>query len=788
MGLGFKSPLKDKTKIEIDINPSEQTKLFFTTGSNTGVINSGLAYYNFDLDRFEVHGDLTTGSNIDFFNPDPLMRSGSMLAFAPSFPITDAVIQRNSGFPTTLSGFPFDKKFNATGSQLFKASDIISAPFLVEKMVYEFSGSMPFLFTGTTRANIMQFFILNQRGYSISERNIRTSWRNTRNFISEYGGSTVTGSFFVNNIKDIVNVAQVSLYDSTAEAAGIDQLGIARDLNVEFDSLATAPTSTFVLSSSIKTPSINTGLGFLAARTISNSDGVCLLKNEFGGRTSLANHPQGILSSPRSYINNVSGRNLSGTFESTSFDYVTAELSEQNDLPSPYLLLPSDNLIFGWANQQQPTYNSGVTSERRIAGESSLEDGRFTILPGKGKLVLYGSMIRENKEFHHGLNQLLSSDAVHEDVRDNTTLSNTSDCLDQFSVDYTAAYTGSYIDNVFDEDLGLGVSRIGSDFSSAVNGTAGTTGSLLRGVQLLDQSERFYDSLTPDILRVFATDSAAIPFDEASHTAVLAFGTGSFTPGSSTENQANHRWLKAFPFESRYEGIPRTLSAVKSSPTISEKVAGTSVVFTDYVSESGIGMWTNTLFLPSSDAPADLRDRNRIIFGFGDGIKTGIPGTVDAALISPSSFGASIFIFAGPIYRGFKYGLLNAVPQFSKAVFRHDRYGQFRDMLEQRLFAKFESSGDESREVVSTVFSRVFNVGDGNLVRRQFTPEDSTGHLNIDSNSKVAKPFFDVDPVNAAKNTNIESLQVANINSLAGGTDIDPKNLGLNDFSSFVKG
>ena len=69
MGLGFKSPLKDKTKIEIDINPSEQTKLFFTTGSNTGVINSGLAYYNFDLDRFEVHGDLTTGSNIDFFNP-----------------------------------------------------------------------------------------------------------------------------------------------------------------------------------------------------------------------------------------------------------------------------------------------------------------------------------------------------------------------------------------------------------------------------------------------------------------------------------------------------------------------------------------------------------------------------------------------------------------------------------------------------------------------------------------------------------------------------------------------
>ena len=39
--------------------------------------------------------------------------------------------------------------------------------------------------------------------------------------------------------------------------------------------------------------------------------------------------------------------------------------------------------------------------------------------------------------------------------------------------------------------------------------------------------------------------------------------------------------------------------------------------------------------------------------------------------------------------RGWKYGLINAVPQYTQVVFRSDHYGQFRDMLEGRLFAVF---------------------------------------------------------------------------------------------------
>lgn len=42
-----------------------------------------------------------------------------------------------------------------------------------------------------------------------------------------------------------------------------------------------------------------------------------------------------------------------------------------------------------------------------------------------------------------------------------------------------------------------------------------------------------------------------------------------------------------------------------------------------------------------------------------------------------------------PIIRGWKYGLSSGLPAHSRVVFRRDRFGQFRDMLEQRPYTKF---------------------------------------------------------------------------------------------------
>ena len=181
-----------------------------------------------------------------------------------------------------------------------------------------------------------------------------------------------------------------------------------------------------------------------------------LASYENGGRNALG------LPTGRDLTTSVYGENVSGSYQAlnskTAFvaDLIEPEIITVNN---PYILRPEDNLVFGW---QLPLPYS-------VADSSSL-----SIAPYSGKLTLYGSLLREGREFHQGTNQLLTSDSIHEDVRDNTTLTNTSDCLDQFLSEYTSQYSGSYIDQVFDEDLGVGTSRIDVKPNSVIAGQAGT--------------------------------------------------------------------------------------------------------------------------------------------------------------------------------------------------------------------------------------------------------------------------------------------------------------------------
>lgn len=54
--------------------------------------------------------------------------------------------------------------------------------------------------------------------------------------------------------------------------------------------------------------------------------------------------------------------------------------------------------------------------------------------------------------------------------------------------------------------------------------------------------------------------------------------------------------------------------------------------------------------------------------------------------------------------RGWRYGIANALPYFTKAVFRSNHYGQFRDMLEPRKFTKFYSEDSSLQGPVKVVF------------------------------------------------------------------------------------
>ena len=760
VGPGFSLPLKEKTKIEIDLSPSEEIS-FGPDGSDI----SPMVYYDWGDHRWEK-----VGRSVNILDSSQLYVDRGMFGFSPGLSNGTGVtgFLKITASPCNNFGFPSHPKFHATSSQLFSLANKIQQPFLVEKMVYEFSGSYDT--NAGEDAAVNTFFILNQRNPFRESISIVTEEITGGTSLSlpitiptssySLNGSTVTD--FIDTTRDLVTFSQVSSYLASA-APNISLL--SRDLNIESSTAQPSfPGAKYILSSSIRTPKLGK---FNAWKD--GSGNLYQTENLLGGRAMVGK------SSGRGLVKEFTAQTISGSVEEDGNSIkVPVDVSEE----SPYLLFPDDNLVFGW----QVAYARGIASDTST----------LTLSPGHGKLVLYGSLVRDQKEFHQGTNQLLTSDSVHEDIRDNTTLTNTSDCLDQLLSEYTSQYSGSYIDNVFDEDLGIGLSRIGTKPNSIIAGQAGTTGSLLRGVSLLDSSERFYDSVVPDIFSIFTTDGATIPIDTGgSNKAILAFGETPFAAADS--NSKNDKWFRSFPFESRYANVPRMLdSPTKTSPTATDSAGSipghagqlVAVVFTDFPTSvgGGNGYWCDSNLSVGNES---AKQRAKIIYGIGQGISGSVlPTRTDHSTYSPPNSE----LVAPPVYRGFKYGLLNAVPQFTKAIFRYDRYGQFRDMLEQRLFAKFAMSGDESREVVSILFSRVFNTGDGNLVRRQFTPEDASGHINIDPHSRVTKPFFDVSPENITKNTDVDSLQVANINSLAGGSDIDPKNLGLNDFTSFVKG
>lgn len=153
--------------------------------------------------------------------------------------------------------------------------------------------------------------------------------------------------------------------------------------------------------------------------------------------------------------------------------------------------------------------------------------------------------------------------------------------------------------------------------------------------------------------------------------------------------------------------------------------------------------------------------------------------------LNSNSYGGYEFGIS-PIIRGWKYGLYNGFPIHSHIIFRRNKYGQFRDMLEQRLFTKFIhvdataldnvvrgsnkskqnrnlSSGRQTRPdsklqdgPVSVKFvrqeARVDSNGLGTIITSNVDPLLTTSQ-NISIEAVSATPFFDGE----SKNRNITS-------------------------------
>lgn len=109
-----------------------------------------------------------------------------------------------------------------------------------------------------------------------------------------------------------------------------------------------------------------------------------------------------------------------------------------------------------------------------------------------------------------------------------------------------------------------------------------------------------------------------------------------------------------------------------------------------------------------------------------------------------NSFSGLVQTRGGAVYdhpAGFKYGYMNSFRLSPSAVHRADRYGQFRDMLEQRLYGKTYSTGDEftNRGQTSPAVTCIFVDADGAPI----SDSTQTQCLNLSTAMTSSKPYIE---------------------------------------------
>ena len=403
-GLGFQQPVWSKNKIEIDITPAAVQSFTLYKSASAGSYPMG--YWNPNTKLYEGIG---TGKGIDSYSGD---LNGLKLAleeqtFGYTFSIDNGGII--PGFPTeggqynlyarqtSTYGFPYHPKFQPTSSQQILASNFISEPFLLEKIVLEISGAAALSNVSFASPAIWSFFLLNSRQIipnSISkEQNVNYLVVGAASY-----SSFTTSSILNNTVLDVVDTVQV------VANGGVTSY-LQREQNIPlWSGYTTGTTSSFQLlaKSTVKSPiSYNSSINSsFSGSLISFKNVVCVLD-----------------SSGRNQYYDVNGRDWANSFENPKIiatgslniggGDVTVYINDRYTKPNPYILLPTDKLTFGFQLPYQDL--------------NTLNSNTFTFSTmGINKIVLYGSTLRVNpetnqlEEYHDTLNQLLCSNSIHE--------------------------------------------------------------------------------------------------------------------------------------------------------------------------------------------------------------------------------------------------------------------------------------------------------------------------------------------------------------------------------------
>ena len=565
-------------------------------------------------------------------------------------------------------------------------------------------------------------------------------------------------------------------------------MGLGREVNA---SATTAPGSSatishmaipwnhgkFVMSGTVRPPRKTENIGAIRINT-RRADGssygnkMLFLKNSSGGRTGLP-----IRQSGRDLVGGVPGLGPpSGSYSfydptDTSGDYISkGYLQEIQTKASPYIILPSDDLVFGWNVR---------TTDNQIAYPSSDDSDWMTLAPGAGRLILYGSEIAENTEHHPGLNQHLTSDAVHEYVGFH------GPPLDQFDTEPRQQFSGtmasqnvgqqgvvsvaSYTITTTMSDrqvLGDGASMqwiFGQPNRDACLGDTLDSNkypklrpnSQFRNVIAYDD-QVFYDCYVPSVvnmqIRLGRTPYVGNDY-EGNETGAdqyqLLLNLDSTIYGTESDND----WWSRFPFETQFSGLQRQLydplppwnvpgygvRYFQNLGWYSEErndMSRVDTVLPQNLAVNGTQMPDDTgaqraKFIPSVQAKRSLLS---ILFGTGNGWMGKVPSFKAGSNDGPFSERVD----SNGAIRGFKYGIYNTLEESPLTYFRRDSFGQLRDMMEQRPDSRF----------LATRFGRRYT--SGGPVRCRFVSSEGrlidpsrTASSNLDMFASSSLPYFD---------------------------------------------
>lgn len=261
-----------------------------------------------------------------------------------------------------------------------------------------------------------------------------------------------------------------------------------------------------------------------------------------------------------------------------------------------------------------------------------------------------------------------------------------------------------------------------SDYLFEVTNTFFRSGET-RYLRLSSGQQSIQDSYVPDIIGIYLTGSygagkAVWNWGGGEDMDILIAFDGKAITGSNNQRVNNIEWVNSFPYEKKYYEIKSEYQTKRYTITADFKydsalentfVAQSKILFVDKAR-----LYVDTTYVKVSNSyrkqliysydsigyyyPATVTFVRVTGVGIGGGSKRSLysyffginPKAMENDINPPGGLNTNYEITGsvGFMAEGWKYGLYNGVPTNFSAVFRQNHYGQFRDMLEGRIYTK----------------------------------------------------------------------------------------------------